>query len=248
MNQFFDDNSQFLKKIEGCALYDLVSEIKTCVAKKNSSRKVMKEIAATLQRTGKVGVHAILKEILATPDVFFEISSISYLHKNGFYKIPLFSSGLFTIRLHIWLAGVQSKETLHDHRWNLASVVLDGMLESEIWEENYSPRAKKYDEYLYIDKHTTPILQGASRVSMKKVLTYKAGECYTLDANVLHRIISRGNCLTATLICHSAYFKDSARNIITNDAVPDVKPKYLLPAEFEKLVYDYLEKSQNVKV
>jgi hypothetical protein len=231
----YADNKPILR-----SLSTLCVNLHKCFEKSDFSQNIINNVAKELQKYGKKGVTTLINEILSNQEMLSIFADNIYLHKNGFYKLNLITLDNFTVRLHIWLPHTDSMETLHDHRWYIASAIIDGSLKSEIWEDSASPHAKSYDEYMYIDKYTDPILLGQTKVEFVKQIVHKAGDCYVLNTGVLHRIISHGESLTATLICHSGNAKRCARNIIINEQVPDVKPNYLKPDELAQLLNNYL--------
>ncbi|MBX9585805.1 MAG: hypothetical protein K2X50_00975 [Gammaproteobacteria bacterium] len=226
-------------------LSELVNDIKKCFDNSTVSQKTMEDISGILYRFGQEKFIACLKEINCDKGYLEKIACNSYLHENGFYKINLYTSNDFTIRFHIWEHSVEIKETLHDHRWFFASTVLNGSLKSEIWQYSPSAQASEYDEYLYIDKNTNPIRIGSSRVEYVKTVVRNAGEKYTLSPDVLHRIISSGSEMTATLFCRSTVIKSTARNIIVNDKVPNVIPQYFTLEKLSSIIDEYVIESQN---
>lgn len=222
-------------------LVALSSKIRSCFMSQNSSMEIMHAVSSQLQQFGKIGVETLIKEILVDENLLLNMAATSYLHKNGFYKIILFDDKIFRIRLHIWMPDAISKETLHNHRWYIASTIIKGELHSEIWEDSASIQAQCYDEYMYLGKHVDPVYIGKARVEMVQSIRRKAGEAYVLRPHVLHRIISHSQGMTATLICRSFGGCEWSRNIIVNNLVPNVKPNYLKIDEFEHVLMRYLK-------
>lgn len=201
---------------------------------------IMSSVAVALAEFGKVGIKSLLNEILQSPSQLAQLASSSYLHQNGFYKLPLYEAKEFSLRLNIWMPGTDSKETLHSHRWHIASYIADGTLVSETWGDAVYVNAPEYVEYLYVNKFTEPIFLDKARVRLDKIHRYTAGQVYTLDASTLHRIISQPQTLQATLMCHSFCVKSFARNIIVNEQIPDVRPQYLSDSQLKNLLNDYM--------
>jgi hypothetical protein len=236
--------------MEVAILSDLSNGIQSCFLSSKSSIKIMNNVAKLLQQFGKPGIEATINEILNNTDLLIQIAATSYLHKNGFYKIVLCNHQNYNIRFHIWMPGVAAKETLHNHRWYIASTIIHGNLHSEIWEDSASIYAQSYDEYLYTGKHVDPTPMGKARVELIKNCRHKAGDAYILKPYVLHRIITHQQELTATLICRSACGNNWSRNIIVNNLVPNVRPNFLQPNELSQILKKYLlltttEKSQH---
>lgn len=90
-------------------------------------------LAALLASTATQEWQAALCETLLTDDAFAaEVAARSYRHGNGFLKVVLLDRG-FKLRLHLWLPGTPCEENIHDHRWSIASAIIAGELNSEIW-------------------------------------------------------------------------------------------------------------------
>lgn len=219
----------------------LALNIKSCYAVNHSANIIMNNVANVLQEFGNKGIEATLNDMLRNESSLVEFAKMAYLHKNGFYKIILINDNHFKIRLHLWMPGVISKETLHNHRWHIASTVLNGKLQSEIWDDSVSIHAKHYDEYLYTSKHVKPTLIGKTKVELIKTIIHQTGDAYTLEPHILHRIITSGNEMIATLICRSSSTRGWSRNIIVNDQVPDVIPNYLSADDLFNVLNNYLK-------
>lgn len=207
--------------------------------------EVMNKVAVRLQNFGKAGLLQTISAILNNEAFLTAVASQSYLHGNGFYKIVLAEEDDFVIRTNIWMPGVHAEENLHDHRWHLASTIINGTLESEIWEEAASPTAAEYEEYIYVGKtaqkeaYTLPI--GKSKISLKEKTVHRTGECYNLPSNIMHRIVLSGKDLTCTLMCHPASARKWGRVIPLKPLEPDLDRIYLSNKEMSQLFQQYLE-------
>ena len=210
---------------------------------KDKATEVMINVADVLSSFGKPGVYALVNDLLNSSCLLNNIAKNSYLHQNGFYKIQLAACQDFTVRLHIWMPGNHAKETLHSHCWHFASYVLDGMVISEEWEDSPSSLAKPYDEYLYLSKHEPPRLIGQAKVAFSRACHISEGSSYFLKATTLHKVVTENDNMTATIICHSSPVTSFARNIILNNKVPDVRPRYLSSAELAKVLLQYSQKT-----
>lgn len=205
------------------------------------SSMIMQNIAELLRKFGNSGVNDFISCLLTNQSMLCQIAKSSYLHQNGFVKIPLIQTDKFTIRLHIWNSKVASKETLHNHRWYLASTVLKGVLRSEIWESSVCEEDPYYDEYLYVDKNSTPCLLGKVKVVMSSKIEELKGNAYVLSPNVLHRITTcPEDGMVATLVCRSACIQDWSRNIIINGLIPDTTPHYMSADSLRSVLLLYL--------
>ncbi len=219
--------------------HDLIASIHACFIHDRPSQEIMQDIALILRQFGPRGVHAYIKKLLNNDDLLAQIASQSYLHNNGFYKLLLAENETFCIRLHIWMPGSVAYETLHSHCWHMASTVIHGSLQSEVWESSVSPSAQFYDEYLYENKESEPRYLGKTRVAPVKISNRTAGEAYTLQPHVLHRILYDGQAMVATLMCRSSRTLSWSRNIIVNDHIPDPRPQYLHTQALRAFLEDF---------
>ena len=110
----------------------LVTTIGDHFSCRKSSAEIMSNVEVALKEFGKKGVEEVIREIIQDQKLLTSIAAISYLHKNGFYKLILADSKDFKLRLHIWLPGTIAYETLHSHRWHFSSTIIVGKLQSEI--------------------------------------------------------------------------------------------------------------------
>jgi hypothetical protein len=221
-------------------LLDLRSQLSHCFNTASSSKDLMQDIISQLQKFGRLGVRIVISEILNCDDLLESVAARSYLHNNGFLKILLLKDPDFRVRLHIWMPETDSKETLHNHCWHLASTIINGELTSEIWQDSGTKNAEAFDEYLYRGKFVDPILLGQAKVELVETVTHKAGDAYVLESHVLHKIVSNGNKMTATLICRTNDVRVWSRNVILNSRVPNVRPTYLGPEELRTYLNRYL--------
>jgi hypothetical protein len=228
------------KFFEVVSLSNLKSCLRDLFRKGQSSQLLMQRAAAELKNFGRPGVLALVAEILNNEELLISVASQSYLHKNGFLKILLLKEQDFRVRLHIWMPETDSKETLHNHCWYLASTIVNGKLTSEIWQDSISENSDFFDEYLYRGKFVAPVLMGKARVELLGVNTRSAGEAYVLEPHVLHKIVSNEGQMAATLICRSNDVRVWSRNIILNEKIPDVKPHYLSPEQLKNYLNRYL--------
>ncbi|WP_349618275.1 hypothetical protein [Azotobacter salinestris] len=164
-------------------------------------------LAALLARTATAEWQAALCRSLLTDDAFAaEVAARSYRHGNGFLKVVLLDRG-FKLRLHLWLPGTPCEENIHDHRWSIASAIIAGELNSEIWADAAS--ADESDllarEYRYLAS-----VDGWPALAMPRAHTplrligrtcHRTGDSYALPTSTLHRICNHGERLVATLMC-----------------------------------------------
>lgn len=218
----------------------LAKKIKDIIEKDIGLDEKMLLISSDIKTFGIQGVSGLISEILSNKELLSQISSLAYFHKNGFCKIPIINDESFTLRLHVWNKGIVSNETLHDHRWHLASTIVLGKLTSEIWEETSSESAIACDEYVYTDKFTKPNFRGKVLVAHKETILRNTGDTYTMNPKQLHRIIKSDSSMVITLMCHSFPVRGKCRNIIVNEVVPCVYPKYIKEDEFSDFLNNVL--------
>src|SRR5829696_2348007 len=115
-------------------------ELNTAVAISNVKRHI--------DAFGVDGVTHALAQLSTSEAELERIATASYLHGNGFFKVTLCTHPALTLRLHLWLPGIHAQENLHSHRWPLLSLILHGVLRSEIWTDSANTKATAYPEYL----------------------------------------------------------------------------------------------------
>lgn len=219
---------------------NLCEQLEAIFARKIPLEKKMILISKELKTFGLPGVSKLIKEIFLYDELLSDIANSSYFHKNGFCKIPIIKTDLYNVRLHVWNKGISSNETLHNHRWHLASTIIIGNLKSEHWEETSASAGKICDEYLYSDKLTKPKFNRKIHVALKETITRNSGDFYTMRPEKLHRLIKSDSAMAVTLICHSAPVRKFARNIIVNEIVPCVYPDYLTKEILSESLHDVM--------
>lgn len=219
---------------------ELTERLKACFRRDESSDNIMKHVADCIQDFGRSGVIEVLTKMVENEDVLSLVAKRSYFQGNGFYKIVLTENESFSLRLHIWVPNTLAQENLHSHCWPLASTVISGKLEGEIWENSATAETPLYNEYLYVGKNKELLSMGKARVKLANKVLYTEGEAYTLSPDSLHRILYSGEKVTATLMCRPAACRQWSRNIAVNGRKPSVKPTYMSIDELLKLINFYL--------
>jgi hypothetical protein len=151
----------------------------------------------------------------------------AYNHENGFEKLTLGadpSTGTL-LRAHFW--GRMDDETLlrvagnlHNHRWNFASMVLQGELrvakfvESSVGDEfnHYQYWPESGDELEFI---------GRSRLEQSSVGYYGAGTKYHEPADEIHHASPLAGSDTVTVMARSASQRTYA-DVYTREARPEM--------------------------
>lgn len=224
---------------------NFLSELKCALLKPESPDSVMLSIAKDLLGFSGERLISFLHSILLDPHQLESLARRSYRHGNGFYKLVLESNKHFKLRLHIWLPGELGEENIHDHRWAFASTILCGQLESEIFAEALSDDARAYLEYLYYAQnsdHPAHIQRnGEVRLVCAKHSIRRAGDAYSMAPGVLHRIITTGAGMTATLMCQAAPARAWNRLIPVHEILPKVEQRYLESHELHDVLECFLD-------
>jgi hypothetical protein len=199
-------------------------------------------LALQLAHTANPAWQAQLCQSLLTNDAFAsEVAARSYQHGNGFLKIVLLDRG-FKLRLHLWFPGTTCEENIHDHRWSIASTILAGALNSEIWAAaNDSTCDLQAQEYRYQAASTQ---QPAQAVALTKTALRLAGKTchgvgasYALPTATLHRICNHGQQLVATLMCSGPAISGHSRLIAGHEGLrPHVAAQRLSVAELRQSI------------
>ena len=224
---------------------DFLSQLKQSISKSELPDRIMSGVADQLLPFSGEGLNSFLHSILDDPRQLERVASRSYRHGNGFYKVVLGSDKSLKLRLHIWLPGELGEENIHDHRWAFASTILCGQLESEIFAEALTNEAKAYREYIYFAKngdcpaHVQP--NGEVRLVCTKRIIRHSGEAYHMAPGTLHRIVTTGGDMTATLMYQAAPARAWNRLIPAHDLLPDVEQEYLEPKELQVVLEYFLD-------
>lgn len=107
----------------------------------------------------------------------------SHIHRNGFTKVSLIrdqDSG-WNLRLHVWWEPARDAQ-VHDHRWDLASLVLAGSLRAV----NY--RADQGDDYT-IARYSDAGAGGRKSVEPSGSCTLRPIASYRLSAGDRHSLL-----------------------------------------------------------
>jgi hypothetical protein len=145
--------------------------------------------------------------MLGTESCYTRLLRSSYIHPNGFYKIPLFEFDHFgpKIRLHVWIPNRLTPSdidtNLHTHHWNFESVVIAGQLRHVTFlEMSGNSHVKHKLTRRPADGHA---LQAVSTCSLCKSCEqhFAYGDSYSLRAVEIHQLSpSAHDRVTATLI------------------------------------------------
>ena len=134
------------------------------------------------------------KLLVATHESTAEISRMaasprsSYKHDNGFAKLVVAEVAGFKIRIHDFFAGV-GDGNIHNHRWDLESLVLSGRLDTQYFIDN--TEGEKYVEHRYVRENKAVYsikATGHTRLKTMLAAEMNPGSVYRFNREQLHRI------------------------------------------------------------
>lgn len=150
------------------------------------------------------------------------------LHPNGFVQLDLNASG--TMRLHVWpetpLPAQKTHHPIHDHSFDMASVVLVGKLHNETF-NTYSAYSLMGDP-AYIEHrgvrvagNDTVLQSTKNRVRLTLPFTeiVLPGQSYNLSQKTLHNSVAYG--LTATIMTKFNLSSYGPRVMVPEGIEPD---------------------------
>ena len=142
--------------------------------------------------------------LLSSTEAMQLIYENSYYHQNGFQKIVLLESDFFKLRFHIFeeCNGIISQENIHNHRWPFSSIVLNGMLRFNLYEENEKGDILKFDnDYSSGNKQNYQVVEkGKCKLSLTNSLDMESWYGYYLNKDCPHQIVSLSHKRTHTLV------------------------------------------------
>lgn len=121
-------------------------------------------------------------------------SNISFLsierHPNNFYKIRLarLRNGI-SVRLHIWAPSTDGDSSIHNHRWNFASKLLQGSYEQTLYQitEGSETLRRSYRRDGSEDTDVAVHAVNAVPILNEKI---RPGTTHCLEAETYHRVHS----------------------------------------------------------
>jgi hypothetical protein len=135
-------------------------------------------------------------------------ASLSYQHPLGFEKLTLIDARpVFVLRLHAWWPRHEpSLEHVHNHRFGLASVVLIGGYDMQVFQADRS--GTQVREYRESSRpcDTTWRLDSVGTAQLRLLTSTRViqGSGYALAADVLHKITVPPDRLCVTLFLETA--------------------------------------------
>jgi hypothetical protein len=189
----------------------------------------------------------LIDEIQSDADHIHQLSQVSYLHANGFYKFPIIDTPFLKVRIHYWTEDVESAEDIHNHRWDMISKILKGNLKQILYikdEVNVDHHIKNFGTYRYAKTGKTLNAQSEKidfNLIEDRELTVRENDIYSLDHKEFHRVQNQGNCITFMI---QSFVKSDSNEmmVIHPDHLPDVEPKLLS----QDLVIEKLKQIQNL--
>lgn len=171
--------------------------------------------------------HALTEAVLNLDDV----TARSYLHPNGFMKIPLTDPTTdpdgMTLRLHVWPArspahhpealrqpGRDGDRNPHNHRFDFASAVLLGRMRDVHYDEVPLPQANspRHVRHEYGGTNTRGALTAGPLTTLQAAVVYerRTGDRYTLARDVVHTVHPQGDQVLVTLVMQGPFITDTA--------------------------------------
>lgn len=129
----------------------------------------------------------------------------SHRHANGFIKVTLFKSTLFTIRIHRWSDSTQLdfEPEPHNHRWDFASLILRGGYIHEFWKKSDLGQNFLHFSRHHTDSHDDEMFNrdGSENMFCWFRGWMGAGDHYALHHSEIHRTLTKDSD-TITMIVH----------------------------------------------
>lgn len=166
------------------------------------------EILQTLSNEDQI--LQLLGSILKDNKLCEEISKRSNEDFNGFDKFDLIvgNNQLYHLRFHIWWEDkvTAMKEPIHNHSWDLSSVVLCGEVRyQEFVKSKLGDELFHYEYYRRPGKDPTLTLVGKDKLYCNTEGVMATGSRYVYRSKLLHRVEKGSHDLAATLIIHGPY-------------------------------------------
>ncbi len=169
-------------------------------------RQLGRMAAALTEAATRPILHGLIEAIITDRERLRYSARNSYKHHNGFDKIVLLGSDSpsFKLRLHVWRPthGDAVVENVHNHRWDFATVLLDGGYRFQQYAA--APGGTEMHEYSYQSPRTEEryamAYVGTTRVRRTLDLLLRRGCSYTLTHDVLHRVVTSPSELAVTLM------------------------------------------------
>lgn len=179
---------------------------------------------------------ALIADLRRDDAALRRVGAVSYLHANGFYKLPIYDDAVgLRVRLHFWPGDSSAAEHIHGHRWHMASRVFLGALHSERWDAA-PDEAGDWDGFRYDKRGGEATVRplGCHRARCTVTQIHHAGAAYHMVAGDLHRIVQPPGAPALTLMVQSAPL--STHNFMLARGAPDVAVRPLGAAAVGELL------------
>ena len=178
------------------------------------------------------------------------ILKTSYVHPNGFYKIPLIQFDQFgpKIRLHLWCPSKIMPSSpfcnIHSHHWDFESAVLLGFLRHRVFfEQSMFRNGMPYVKYKLCresdDGHSLSLV-GSTLLGVEREDLLEPGARYSLKAYQLHQLEPLAlDRFTVTLVHQRRHTEASNHVFHPVGSTPDEsssQPRRVTQSEFSEVL------------
>lgn len=148
-------------------------------------------------------IRSIVESICASGECLERCARASVAHPLGFDKFTLIGSPSYQLKLHVWWPSASSRplEDIHNHRFDFASAVIVGFLQSEVFRMSTTGApVVRYSEINDVDQGRYEFVEeGFAHVGLSQRYSVGPRSVYFTTAEVLHRVFAPARDLTATL-------------------------------------------------
>lgn len=165
----------------------------------------------------------VIGSVLESPQLIRQVATRSYYHANGFLKIVVAEAeGGARLRLHWWQRDDAGDAAIHDHAWDLASLILAGGFTAERY--NMTRGAGSYQER-EIGTLQSPGVRELGSASLK---LYQRSELsapgeHELDHRTPHRIVEVRTS-TVTLVAQGRHRRPTSSIFLPDGVGPEIVP------------------------
>jgi hypothetical protein len=177
----------------------------------------------------------------------------SYAHDNGFDKIILFQDPTtkMKMRLHIWhplaLSNVRRpRQNVHNHRWDFSSGILIGNAENHVYQLAVDDEAgEPFFHYRYFARgskeHYVLEKMGTENLVIEESRRVAAGDIYSVEAEMLHRVDTPGDELIATLVITHENIGWVTNDLLSERKLEPNQGSFSSPAMSRKQIVDKVQ-------
>lgn len=145
----------------------------------------------------------MIESVCASDESLARCARGSVAHPLGFDKFTLLSTPSYQLKLHVWWPDASSRpvEDIHNHRFDFASAVVVGFLQSEVF--RMAPTGApvvRYSETNDVDQGRYGFVEdGFAHIGLSQRHSIGPRSVYFTTADVLHRVFTPARDVTATL-------------------------------------------------